>query len=154
MTQSKQEKRQARKASKLVRERNRRIKNWLIFLAIAVAAAYMVWAQSRPAEPLAPAETIALGAQVYNQTCASCHGDAGQGHILEQAPALDESEHAWHHPDGQIQDLIKNGGMSMPAFGDQLNDEEILAVIRYIQTWWTADQLASQQEASQSNPLR
>jgi mono/diheme cytochrome c family protein len=42
----------------------------------------------------------------------------------------------------------------MPAFGDQLTDTEILAVIRYIQTWWTADQIDSQQQASESYPFR
>jgi mono/diheme cytochrome c family protein len=42
----------------------------------------------------------------------------------------------------------------MPAFGEQLNHDEIVAVIRFMQTWWTADQLAAQQTASQSNPIQ
>jgi mono/diheme cytochrome c family protein len=67
---------------------------------------------------------------------------------------LDNSEHAWHHPDGQIQELTINGGNMMPAFGDKLGDEEIKAVIRYLQTWWTAEQFAAQQKAGQSNPFR
>lgn len=98
---------------------------------------------------------VALGRQVYAESCASCHGAQGEGHAeLIQAPALDETEHAWHHADGQLQDLLTNGGALMPAFGDQLTDEEMLAVISYIQTWWTADQLASQQRASESYPFR
>ena len=99
-------------------------------------------------------DTLALGEKVYQTTCASCHGEKGEGHVLEAAPALDASEHAWHHPDGQIQMLIKNGGRIMPALGDQLTDEEIVAVIRYIQTWWTADQLRRQQASSVQFPLQ
>lgn len=44
--------------------------------------------------------------------------------------------------------------LASPAFGEQLSHEEIVAVIRYVQTWWTADQLASQQQASQQSPLQ
>jgi len=106
-----------------------------------------------PTEVVASDDVVALGKEVYSNTCAACHGEQGQGHVLPEAPALDETEHAWHHPDGQIQDLIKNGGQVMPALGDQLTDEEIVAVIRYIQTWWTPDQLHQQQARSMQYPL-
>ncbi len=99
-------------------------------------------------------EMLALGQQVYESTCAACHGQQGEGHILPQAPALNETEHAWHHPDGQIQELIRNGGQTMPALGDKLTDEEIVAVIRYIQTWWEPEQLAQQQARSRQYPLQ
>ena len=106
-----------------------------------------------PTKVAASDDVVALGREVYVNTCAACHGEQGQGHVLPEAPALDETEHAWHHPDGQIQDLIKNGGQVMPALGDQLTDEEIVAVIRYIQTWWTPDQLRQQQARSMQYPL-
>ncbi len=99
-------------------------------------------------------DVLALGQEAYANTCAACHGEQGEGHVLPEAPALDETEHAWHHADGQIQDLIKNGGQVMPALGDQLTDEEIVAVIRYIQTWWTPDQLRQQQARSVQYPLQ
>ncbi len=99
-------------------------------------------------------DMLALGEQVYQNTCAACHGENGEGYGIPQAPALDETEHAWHHPDGQIQELIQNGGKVMPALGDQLTDEEIVAVIRYIQTWWTPDQLRQQQARSLQYPLK
>ena len=34
----------------------------------------------------------------------------------------------------------------MPALGDQLSDEEIEAVIAYLHTLWTAEQLETQQD--------
>ncbi|HEY53115.1 MAG TPA: cytochrome c [Caldilineae bacterium] len=124
-------------------------------LLIVALFALAVVNGSKPAEPLANEETIALGQQVYEQTCAACHGAQGEGHAaIAEAPALDETEHAWHHPDGQIQQLIINGGQQMPALGEQLSDEEIVAVIRYIQTWWDPAQLAQQQDRSRQMPLQ
>ena len=152
---SKADRRQARRAKAAERQKRRASLGWVLAIIVFLASAYFVWTESRPAEPLADAETIALGQQVYAQNCLSCHGFEGEGHAdLIQAPALDETEHAWHHPDGQLQELLTTGGTLMPAFGDELTDEEIVAVIRYIQTWWTADQIASQQQASQSYPFR
>ena len=155
MSSRKSDRRQARRVRAEARQRQRRALGWLGAVLLLAASAYFVWAETGPAEPLADAATIAVGQEVYAENCASCHGFQGEGHAdVVQAPALDESEHAWHHPDGQLQELLTNGGTLMPAFGDELSDEEILAVIRYFQTWWTADQIASQQQASESFPFR
>ncbi|HEX6383255.1 MAG TPA: cytochrome c [Anaerolineae bacterium] len=105
-----------------------------------------------PSPTLAPTpDVIAQGRQVYLRTCAECHGQNGEGYANEQAaPALDASEHAWHHPDQQIRDWIVNGklglGAEMPALGDQLTNAEVEAVITYLHTLWTAEQLATQQD--------
>ena len=57
--------------------------------------------KNRPAEALANDEVLALGAEVYSANCATCHGTEGEGHgEIEVAPALNATEHAWHHPDG------------------------------------------------------
>lgn len=97
---------------------------------------------NKPAEPLVGEAVITMGQQVYESTCAACHGQQGEGHVLPEAPALNETEHAWHHPGGQIQEIIKKGGQVMPALAGQLSDEQIAAVIRTIQAWWTPQQLA------------
>lgn len=100
----------------------------------------------KPVVELEPAEMIVLGEQVYTQNCAECHGVQGEGHqAVIEAPALDSTEHAFHHPDEQLAGLIKNGGTIMPAFGEALTDLEILAAIRYFQTWWLPGQLEMQQ---------
>ena len=124
------------------------------FILIIALVAFSQLNRNAPAAVAADDEMLALGEQVYNNTCAACHGENGEGYGIPQAPALNETEHAWHHPDGQIQEIIKNGGKVMPALGDQLTDEEIVAVIRYIQTWWTADQLRQQQARSLQYPLQ
>lgn len=101
-----------------------------------------------------PTPTVDLSAQgreVYLRVCAECHGQKAEGYANElAAPALDHSEHAWHHPDQQIRDWIKNGklglGQEMPALGDRLSEAEIEAVIAYLHSLWTTEQLETQQD--------
>ncbi len=110
--------------------------------------------KKRPSEALANSEILALGAEVYVANCATCHGVDGEGHgEIEVAPALNSTEHAWHHADGQLQRLIAKGSEQMPPFGESLTNDEIVAVIRYFQTWWSEGQLNSQQSLSGQDPL-
>ncbi|MBW8011187.1 MAG: cytochrome c [Chloroflexi bacterium] len=134
-------------------------KKALIYMAAGIGIigllAYGIWNTSRLAEPLASETLIAFGAQVYSNNCAVCHGENGEGHASTPlAPALNDREHAWHHADGQLQELILEGGIEMPAFEEILEDQEVVAVIRYFQTWWQASQLDTQQARSVSDPLR
>ncbi|MDA1330488.1 MAG: cytochrome c [Chloroflexi bacterium] len=154
MTSTKAEKRKERRAKRAVENKRVIAGKGILLVAVLALVIYMIFLGMKPAEPLASEQIIELGALTYAESCASCHGDQGQGHgLVASAPALDGSEHAWHHPDGQIQEIVISGGQLMPPFGDQLSDSEIVAVIRFIQTWWSADQLASQQNASAANPL-
>ena len=98
-----------------------------------------------------------LGSQVFANICAACHGENAQGYANAlQAPALDASEHAPEHPDQQVHDWIVNGklgfGRQMPAFGDQLTDDEVHAVIEYLHTLWTPEQLEIQQDITSRWP--
>ena len=97
------------------------------------------------------------GRRAYLQTCAVCHGMQAEGYASElAAPALDASEHAAEHPDPQVHDWIVNGkfglGRQMPAYGDQLSDEEVHAIIAYLHTLWTTDQLQVQQDLGRRWP--
>jgi mono/diheme cytochrome c family protein len=100
---------------------------------------------------------IALGAKVYAQQCAACHGAKLEGQPDWRkrlangrlpAPPHDESGHTWHHPDRLLFGITKNGLVEpyapkdyesdMPAFGGKLSDEEIWAVLAYIKSHWTS----------------
>jgi mono/diheme cytochrome c family protein len=89
-------------------------------------------------------EILAYGEEIYQANCAACHGDQGQGHALAAAPALNGSEHSWHHSDGQITDLLRNGGTQMPAVAAEWGDEDIEAVISYFKQWWSGQQRVAQ----------
>lgn len=55
-------------------------------------------------------------------------------------PPLDGSAHAWHHPLEVLARQINEGGKklggTMPAFGDVLSDQEMIAAIAYFQSYW------------------
>lgn len=103
------------------------------------------------------AARLALGARVYAQQCAACHGAnlEGQPEWRKRlpsgrlpAPPHDESGHTWHHPDrvlfaitrdGLVPPLAPQGYASdMPAFAGRLSDDEIWAVLAFIKSRWTS----------------
>ena len=126
--------------------------SWLFLLvAVLVAAALFVItrvpAQDTQVEGIqsVSAETLARGATLFGETCAACHGASGEGHATAlNAPALNGSEHTWHHSDEQIVGLIRQGGMQMPAVGADWSDADIEAVLAHVKAWWTPQQRETQ----------
>ena len=76
-------------------------------------------------------ELMAKGEQVYGMFCGACHQPNGQG-IPPAFPALAGSPVATG-PVEQHLDLVMNGkaGTAMAAFGAQLNDVDLAAVVTY-----------------------
>lgn len=125
------------------------------FGVFLVVVSFLVILRGQKAAPsLASADVVARGEQLYAENCAACHGANGEGHVLPEAPALNNMEHAWHHADGQLQRTILEGGQIMPPFHDKLSAEEAASIVRYVQTWWQAGQLSSQQSVSASDPMQ
>ena len=102
-----------------------------------------------------PTESPNIGAVVYAQECASCHGANLEGQADWQSsnedgslrsPPHDETGHTWHHPDSYILNRVLNGTAdlspdlqatsNMPAYKDKLTDAEIQAVIDFIKQSW------------------
>lgn len=99
------------------------------------------------------------GAMLYQENCASCHGEELEGEpnwrtVKEDgslpAPPHDETGHTWHHGDDLIFSYTKLGGKEalarsgitnfasgMPGFGEQLTDEEIWHVIAFLKSNWS-----------------
>ncbi len=157
----------------------------LAFLApLLIASVSVLGCSSDPAyqsPASAPTlETLNLGQQVFASNCAACHGEMGQGqpnwHIpnaggILPAPPLNGDGHTWHHGDGLLYRLVSQGGKiqespslpnfksGMPAFGDILSHDEIVAVLDYIKSLWAGKTkvglsiLESQALASENDPL-
>lgn len=109
---------------------------------------------------------VAMGAALYSQQCASCHGAKLEGQPdwrkrlpngRMPAPPHDESGHTWHHSDAVLFGITKNGLVppyapkdyesDMPAFRGKLSDDEIWAVLAYIKSHWkSAELLAARAE--------
>jgi len=100
---------------------------------------------------------VALGARVYAQHCAACHGAKLEGQPDWRkrlangrlpAPPHDESGHTWHHTDRLLFTITRNGlvpphapkdyASDMPAFAGKLSDDEIWAALAYLKSHWTS----------------
>jgi mono/diheme cytochrome c family protein len=87
-----------------------------------------------------------LGAQVYSQSCASCHGQAGSGTPTVFPPLAGDPIVNGANADAHIKIVMhglsgkliggKTYASQMPAFGAQLNDAQIAAVIDHERTSW------------------
>ncbi|MGR5177303.1 c-type cytochrome [Vibrio parahaemolyticus] len=80
-----------------------------------------------------PEVKVALGKELFVKTCSSCHGDGTVPNIATGVPDL--SDNIWLHGGSieEIQHTIRAGlNNVMPAFGNQLSDNEILAIGAYI----------------------
>lgn len=135
----------------------------------AGAALYSTMQESGPSF-IDPADTnlVMQGKVIYVNNCASCHGASLQGQPDWRqrlpsgrlpAPPHDKTGHTWHHPDAMLVDIVKNGLVpgktappryesDMPAYGEVLSDEEIVAVITYIKSSWPPKVLQAQKEAT------
>ena len=125
------------------------------------------------ANPEDPAQ-VARGKIVYDQNCAACHGARleGQPNWQEKlptgrmpAPPHDASGHTWHHPDHILFGITKHGLVpgkyappgyisDMPAFGGQLSDEDIWAVLAYIKSTWPEEIRTAQAEMTRNSTER
>ncbi len=126
--------------------------------------------ESAPLPHLDPV-LVRQGQTIYLQQCASCHGEKGEGQPnwkvkrpdgTYPAPPHTAEGHTWHHGDGTLFKYIQRGGAgmnipnftsNMPAFGETLTDEEIIAVITYLKSLWPEKQRRAQFEASQLDPF-
>ncbi len=129
--------------------------------AAATLAACGEPAVDRPKADASDAAKVALGAKIYAEHCASCHGARleGQPNWRERlpngrlpAPPHDESGHTWHHPDEILFGITKYGPVpgkyappghqsDMPGFGGKLSDDQIWAVLSFIQSHWKTKRL-------------
>lgn len=127
-----------------------------VFLAAALLAVLIPAGSELHSEP--NEKQVALGRSVYQAQCARCHGKNLEGQPDWQArlptgrlpaPPHDASGHTWHHPDGMLIGITKNGlkpyaggdyESDMPAFGNILSEKEIEAVIDFIKSTWPEKQ--------------
>ncbi len=80
--------------------------------------------------PKFPYET---GEELYQNTCAGCHQHDGSGAVgAGYYPALSGNENL-EYPGYPIY-IILNGKAGMPPFADWMDDEQIAALVTYIQT--------------------
>lgn len=84
-------------------------------------------------------ELMERGERVYSSACASCHQPTGQG-IPGAFPSLVGTDMVMNDLTGHI-DIVVNGspGTAMAAFGQQLSEVDLAAVITYERNAWGND---------------
>jgi mono/diheme cytochrome c family protein len=110
-----------------------------------------------------PAEVSSLGAELYQDNCARCHGAAGQGDGPDAAslgaavPNLLEQAMVSQRTQTDFFQAITNGAApAMPAFAGSLSEDERWTLAAYLRTlsFAATDQpLAGQPAAAESTPL-
>ena len=157
-----------------------------IFVALIIAVAALACSSapdkngSQSGDVVSSDPNSRTGQEIFAATCAACHGADGRGqpnwHIPKEdgtlpAPPLNGDGHTWHHSDGLLYRIVSGGGKiledptvpsfksGMPAFGEQLSHEELIAVITYVKSLW-GDQVKrgltlreSQALVSESDPF-
>jgi mono/diheme cytochrome c family protein len=93
--------------------------------------------------------TMARGGKIYDQRCAYCHGDQGQGATGAYPPLAGNRAVNMARPTNLIQ-VVSHGGFlpstpgnprpyGMPPFGQVLDAAEVAAVLTYIRGSWGND---------------
>lgn len=111
-------------------------------------------------------QLVANGKKIYVAHCASCHGARLEGQAnwkergadgLYPAPPHIDAGHSWRHPDQHLINAVKNGlfengkPTNMPAFGKTLTDTDIISVLTYIKSEWSAEKRAIQKRIQQDS---
>lgn len=107
---------------------------------------------------VAKTESEKRGQSLYKEKCQSCHGINGVGETYNiqaltdknyiRSPALDYSEHAWHHTDDALEKTILEGSprtQRMAAWKNAgLTKQDARDLIAYIKSLWTQRELDCQ----------
>ena len=87
------------------------------------------------------AESLRIGARVYEDTCLACHGETGIGDgpagMALDPPPRNLIVHVPLHSDAELFGFVDEGipGTAMAALGGRLTDDEIWHVVNYIRTF-------------------
>ena len=81
----------------------------------------------KPPGQVIAAGVPAKGKEVFAQNCSVCHGEDGGGGTGPQLRGQHEYEDA-----DVVVPQVREGGGGMPAFGDQLSEQELADVTSYV----------------------
>ena len=104
-------------------------------------------ADSNPLEvPRAAGAVLERGAKLYEQHCAACHGDKGEG-VPGAYPALGGNRAVTMPVTANLVQIVLHGGFApatrgnprpygMPPFATTLSDADVAAVLSYVRSSW------------------
>ena len=123
------------------------------YLTDADARAMATYLQALPPQPghpapaaAPPAAALARGGKVYEQQCAQCHGEQGQGQPGAFPPLAGNRAVQLADPTNVLRVVLQGGYLpatagnprphGMPPFQHLLSDEDVAAVATYVRSSW------------------
>lgn len=115
-----------------------------------------------------PQSPAARGERLYTVNCQYCHGgpDIETGRA-PYPPPHNASGETWTLSDCEIVTIVSNGGddhtralraakappgaVEMPAWGQRLSRDDIVAILAYIKTMWTPEERAAQENTTRAS---
>jgi len=104
-------------------------------------------------QELASEASLERGNQLFNEHCASCHGQDGIGQDTDSpmggrkgdlilAPAMDSTGHAMAHHENALFFVTKHGSAwtarsPMVGWEDRLDDRQMVDIVHWIRSSWT-----------------
>lgn len=108
---------------------------------VLVLAAIVTGVATVAVSPAAPSSTTEVGRRIYEQRCLDCHGPQGRGDgvkapFLSPRPGNLISAATSAKSDKDLLRIIANGRArtAMPAWKDELSEEDQREVLRYIRS--------------------
>jgi cytochrome c6 len=101
--------------------------NWIYFSVVLMIAGFSNLALAQSGS----------GADTFKSKCVLCHGADGTGNtpLGKQLQAANlRSKDVQKKTNAELHTIIHDGKTNMPPFGDQLSDEQINQVIRYVRS--------------------
>ena len=109
----------------------------------AALAAAVRELSARGAEPAIPTATLELGARVYRENCAQCHGanGGGDGSAVGELRIVPANLHGVRPTIAQSIKVLRNGieGTQMAVWTGRLNEAELSAVAYYVRGFYQED---------------
>ena len=105
--------------------RMRSIMSLVLSAILLITISNLAWAEGSP------------GAAIFKTKCVLCHGADGTGNtpLGKQLQAANlRSKDVQQKPDAELRKVVHDGQTNMPPFGDQLSDEEITQVVKYVRS--------------------
>ncbi|HEY8561889.1 MAG TPA: cytochrome c [Pyrinomonadaceae bacterium] len=105
----------------------------IIIVLSFIAAAIACQQTAKGRKGFVIADSKSYEASLFRQNCAICHGQEADGKELEGrlVPSLRYGDAA-NKTEAEIYDQISNGKLLMPAFKNQLTDDEIKRLVKFI----------------------
>ncbi len=113
--------------------KNQRPKTKIAILVSFIAAAIACNPAAPPRRSFVIAESKSYEASLFRQNCAICHGQEANGKEIDGKliPSLRYGEAA-KKSEAEIYDQIANGKLPMPSFKNQLTEDEIKKMVKFI----------------------